>query len=95
MWCRSFPLLKFQFLSEICNLGWVGTLLQTDEAEMKKKIKKSDSVPSYWAQFGHCRVQGTGRGSSPPPPLRVAKPGRNHLNEEFTPLLPTWIGERF
>ncbi len=26
-------------------------------------------------------------------PLRVAKTGRNHLNEEFTPLLPTGIGE--
>jgi hypothetical protein len=30
-----------------------------------------------------------------PLPLRVAKTGRNHLNEEFTPLLPTGIGERF
>jgi hypothetical protein len=30
-----------------------------------------------------------------PFPLRVAKTGRNHLNEEFTPLLPTGIGERF
>jgi hypothetical protein len=30
-----------------------------------------------------------------PHPLLVAKTGRNHLNEEFTPLLPTGIGERF
>ncbi len=30
-----------------------------------------------------------------PLPLRVAKTSRNHLNEEFTPLLPTGIGERF
>jgi hypothetical protein len=30
-----------------------------------------------------------------PLPLRLAKTGRNHLNEEFTPLLPTGIGERF
>jgi hypothetical protein len=30
-----------------------------------------------------------------PPPLCVAKTGRNNLNEEFTPLLPTGIGERF
>jgi hypothetical protein len=30
-----------------------------------------------------------------PPPLRVAKAGRNHLNEEITPLLPTGIGERY
>jgi hypothetical protein len=29
-----------------------------------------------------------------PPPLCVAK-SRNNLNEEFTPLLPTGIGERF
>ncbi len=32
---------------------------------------------------------------TPPPPLRVAKAGRNHLNEEITPLLPTGIGERY
>jgi hypothetical protein len=30
-----------------------------------------------------------------PLPLRVAKTGRNHLNEEITPLLPTGIDERF
>ncbi len=30
-----------------------------------------------------------------PLPLRVVKTGRNHLNENFTPLLPTGIGERF
>jgi hypothetical protein len=30
-----------------------------------------------------------------PLPLRVAKTGRNHLNEEFIPLLPIGIGERF
>jgi hypothetical protein len=30
-----------------------------------------------------------------PLPLHVAKTGRNHLNEGFTPLLPTGIGERF
>jgi hypothetical protein len=30
-----------------------------------------------------------------PLPLHVAKTGRNHLNEEFTPLLPTGIGKRF
>ncbi len=28
-----------------------------------------------------------------PPPLRVTKAGRNHLNEEITPLLHTGIGE--
>jgi hypothetical protein len=30
-----------------------------------------------------------------PLPLRVAKTGKNHLNEEITPLLPTGKGERF
>jgi hypothetical protein len=30
-----------------------------------------------------------------PLPLRVAKAGKNHLNEEITPILPTGIGERF
>jgi hypothetical protein len=28
-------------------------------------------------------------------PLRVTKTGRNHLNEEITPLLSPRIGERF
>jgi hypothetical protein len=36
------------------------------------------------------------QGADPhPPPLRVGKAGRNHLNEEITPLLPTGIGERY
>ncbi len=39
------------------------------------------------------------QGADPLPlPLRVAKAGRNHLNEEIsqiTPLLPTGIGERY
>jgi hypothetical protein len=30
----------------------------------------------------------TGRRLPPPLPLRVAKTGRNHLNEEITPILP-------
>ncbi len=30
---------------------------------------------------------------TPPPPLSAAKAGRNHLNEDNTPLLPTGIGE--
>ncbi len=36
-------------------------------------------------------------GGRPPPliPLSVAKAGRNHLNEEITPLLPTGIGKRY
>jgi hypothetical protein len=36
------------------------------------------------------------QGADPLPPLlRVAKAGRNHLNKEITPLLPTGIGERY
>jgi hypothetical protein len=30
-----------------------------------------------------------------PLPLRVAKTGKNQLNKEITPLLPTGIGRRF
>jgi hypothetical protein len=30
-----------------------------------------------------------------PPPLRVAKTGKNHMNDEITPLLPTGIGEQY
>jgi hypothetical protein len=37
------------------------------------------------------------QGADPPPPTSYTrgKAGRNHLNEEITPLLPTGIGERF
>jgi hypothetical protein len=49
--------------------------------------------PKYWF-FGWIRT--TGRRLTPPPvPVRVAKTGKNHLNEEITPLLPTGIGERY
>ncbi len=38
------------------------------------------------------RAQGA---DSLPPPLRVAKTGKNHLSEEINPLLLTGIGERY
>jgi hypothetical protein len=34
------------------------------------------------------------QGADHPLPLHVATAGKNHLNEEITPLLPTGIGER-
>jgi hypothetical protein len=34
------------------------------------------------------------QGADPPPSTR-GKAGRNHLNEEITPLLPTGIGEKY
>jgi hypothetical protein len=40
-------------------------------------------------------ARGKPQGADPPPPLCVAKAGKNHLTEENTPLLPTGIGERF
>ncbi len=45
-----------------------------------------------WCDRGQAPT--TGR-RLPPSPLRVAKTGKNHLNEEITPLFPTGIGERF
>jgi hypothetical protein len=42
----------------------------------------------------HNRYIPQGPNPFPPPSLRVAKAGRNNLNEEITPLLPTEIGER-
>jgi hypothetical protein len=38
-------------------------------------------------------VQESQGADSLPPPLRVAKTGKNHLKEEITPLHPTGIGE--
>jgi hypothetical protein len=36
------------------------------------------------------------QGADPlPPSSKVAKAGRNHLNEQIAPLLPTGIGERY
>jgi hypothetical protein len=51
------------------------------------------NITEYTRQSGGClRPQGA---DSLPPPLRVAKTGKNHLNEEITSLLHTGIGERF
>jgi hypothetical protein len=41
-----------------------------------------------WRRRGH-------RVPTPPPSSKRGKAGRNHLNEEMIPLLPTGIGERF
>ncbi len=55
--------------------------------------------PDTPTQLRHClqirRLSGLAhRVRIPSPlPLRVAKTGRTHLNEEFIPLLPTGIGE--
>jgi hypothetical protein len=37
------------------------------------------------------------QGADPPPPLplQIATAGKNHLNEEITPLLPTGMDERY
>jgi hypothetical protein len=37
----------------------------------------------------------TGCRTSPPPPHTRGKAGRNHLNKEINPFLPTGIGERY
>ncbi len=53
---------------------------------------------SVWAfMFRLDRLEGSNHRALIPSPLprRVAKTGRNHLNEEFTPLLPNGIGESF
>ncbi len=54
-------------------------------------IQRPQNKRGEGGQYG---VQLQGADSLPPPP-RVAKTGKNHLNEEITPLLPTGIGERF
>jgi hypothetical protein len=58
---------------------------------------------SLWIRFEHVRLLARrggnwklSQGADPLSlPLRIAKTGRNYLNEEFTPILPTGIGERF
>jgi hypothetical protein len=44
------------------------------------------------ASLHHCTQRAP---TTSPPPLRVAKIGKNHLNDEITLLLPTGIGKRF
>jgi hypothetical protein len=52
---------------------------------------------SWWKIFRiqYCMVWWKPQGVDPPPlPLHVATAGKNHLNKEITPLLPTGIAER-
>ncbi len=52
-------------------------------------------IQQFFPQFRfHCKKP---QGDHPHPPssIRVAKAGRNNLNEVITPLLPTGIGEGF
>jgi hypothetical protein len=54
-----------------------------------EKERRAGDVEKYnrWVFITGCRP--------PPPFLCVAKAGRNHLNEEIVPLLPTGIGEGY
>ncbi len=80
------------------------SILQLDSSRLNVCFSKLTSKLSLYRIAGSLRtivihskspVMTTGRGSPPPHPLRVAKTGRNNMKEEFTPLLPTGIGERF
>jgi hypothetical protein len=58
-------------------------------AQFRKRL-----LSSCWRSF-RCSKQSK-KGADPPTlPERVANGGRNHLNEEITPLLPTGMGERY
>ncbi len=59
------------------------------------KSYKRNAEQTEWALYISVITTGCRLPPSPPPPLRVAKTGKNNLNEEITPLLPTGIGERF
>ncbi len=49
-----------------------------------------------WIHSGSGSKSGLNRNSGSPPPTSTrGKTGRNQLNEEITPLLPTGIGQRF
>jgi hypothetical protein len=59
---------------------------------IRNPSRQTDSVPDR-SEYLLLYPQGA---DSLPPPLRVAKTGKNQLNVEIgTPLLPTWIGDRF
>ncbi len=67
-----------------------------DEAFLDIESYFSDLLTSKW-QTGErsSLLYITGCRHPVPPPLRVAKAGGNHLNEEVNPLLPTRIGKRY
>ncbi len=61
---------------------------------------KRESVPFTRTKYGTggtvTGYQYPPQGAEPHPPSSTrGKTGRNHLNEEISPLLPTGIGERF
>jgi hypothetical protein len=61
-----------------------------------QKESKRSTGRLYTSRFKGVPGRGRPQGADPHPPSSTrGKTGRNHLNEEITPLLPTGIGERF
>ena len=69
-------------------------LYSADRSAEGSPVDYFRSSPPY--DCTHSKVRGIyPQGADPPPPSSTrGKAGRNHLNEEITPLLPTEIGER-
>ncbi len=98
---------KFEIRKHICIIGWcfvsqrnhklgsmdlkIYALEKTATCDLTAyKIYRFSPKLSLWLPS-----QETGGFCLPPPfPLSVAETGRNNLNEDITPLLPTGVGER-
>jgi hypothetical protein len=64
--------------------------------QQQQLVEKDERSSTVFEQRRNSLVSATHTARIPSPlPLHVVKTGRNNLNEEFTPLLPTGIGERF
>jgi hypothetical protein len=80
------PLFPSVFALALRRKGRTGSSERSD-AIRTVKINKLNSAVKESVRDTASRVP-----SPPPLPLRVAKAGRNNLNEEIPPLLPTGIG---
>jgi hypothetical protein len=96
------PILVVAFPQRNYLDGDVGSRVEPVAIVPQPGRANNSSTPStlhpirYSSPIGYCSPSDP-HGADPLPPSStcIAKTGRNHLNEEFTPLLPTGIGERF
>ncbi len=99
--CRPRGMLGCEYNCEVCCITVQRRSILSSSSLLY--VREESDVHTYTCNNHRLRscypdviMWGLGTGCRPPPPSStVGKTGRNHLNEEINPLLPTGIDERY